>query len=120
MRPPTCVVFQLSFVATVALLASWIPSVGLARASAIPKGTNDGPIARTRIFLVEPAGPCTMKPSINALSPVPTGRRVETLPTKPGVPAGVGVGVGASALVRRARQMRVDPLYLLKIPPNRS
>ena len=53
-----------------------------------------GPSARTMIFLVEPFGPRTMNPSISTLSPVPTGRRVATLPTKPGVGEGVGVWVG--------------------------
>ncbi len=46
------------------------------------------------IFLVEPFGPRTMNPSISTLSPVPTGRRVATLPTRPGVGEGVGVWVG--------------------------
>src|SRR5215212_5289399 len=62
----------------------------------MPKGIKDGPMARTRIFLVEPAGPWTMNPSIKALSPVPTGSRVETLPTRPGMAVGVTAGVTAT------------------------
>src|SRR3954463_1349552 len=52
------------------------------------------------IFLTDPTGPWTMTPSIRTLSSVATGRRVETLATRPGVgggvgvPPGVGVGVG--------------------------
>jgi hypothetical protein len=45
------------------------------------------------IFFAEPCGPCTMNPSIRTLSSVPTGSRVETLATKPGVAVGIGVGV---------------------------
>jgi hypothetical protein len=41
------------------------------------------------IFLIDPAGPWTMSPSMSTSSPVPTGRRVETLPTNPGVAVGV-------------------------------
>src|SRR5205085_2546425 len=52
------------------------------------------PIARTIIFLEEPCPPWTMKPCISTFSPVPTGRRVDTLPTKPGVAVGVAVAVG--------------------------
>src|SRR6478609_7361394 len=97
MIPPNCVLFQSLFDAIRALLELRISSVGLASASVIPKGSNDGPIARMIIFLFEPLGPCTMNPSIRALSPVPTGRRVETLPTSPvpGVAVAVAVGVAA-------------------------
>src|SRR6478735_4113699 len=103
MIPPAWVVLQASFEAIKVLPASRISSTGLASASGIPKGRRDGPIARTMIFFVEPLGPWTMKPSIRTLLPVPTGRRVETLPTRPGgvapgvavgVAVGVGVGVG--------------------------
>src|SRR3954463_1679795 len=103
MMPPSCVVAQLSFEAILVLLESKISRVGSATASAIPKGISDGPIARTRIFLIEPPAPWTMNPSISALSPVPTGRRVEMLATKPGVgvavPTGVAVAVGATVAV---------------------
>lgn len=91
--PPTWIVFQLSFDPIRALLELKIPRVGLAKASAIPKALSDGPIARTTIFLVELDGPWTMIPSIKTLSPVPTGRRVETLTTRPGEAVGVAVGV---------------------------
>src|SRR5438270_8738157 len=99
MIPPTWVVFQSLFDATFTLFASKISRVGLTSASLIPKPASDGPIARTMIFLVEPAGPWTMKPSIKTLSSVPTGSRVDTLATKPagvavGVAVDVGVGVG--------------------------
>src|SRR3954470_6663130 len=96
MIPPTCVVFQSLFEAIKVLPASRISNVGFASASGIPKGRRDGPIARTMIFLVEPLGPWTIKPSIRTLLPVPTGRRVETLPTRPvaGVAVAVGVAVG--------------------------
>ena len=50
-------------------------------------------MARTIIFLAEPTGPCTIKPSISTLSSAPTGSRVETFSTNPGVEVGVGVGV---------------------------
>src|SRR3982751_5297384 len=93
MMPPICVVFQLSLDAIWTLLELKIVRVGLARASGIPNGLSEGPIARTRIFLVEPAGPWMINPSIKALSPVPTGSRVETLATRPGVAVGVPVGV---------------------------
>src|SRR3954454_24112037 len=93
MRPPTWVVFQLSLLATIALVESWISRVGFASASVIPNGMSDGPIARTIIFLLEPPGPWTIKPSINTFSPVPTGRRVEMLPTTPAAGEAVGVGV---------------------------
>src|SRR4051812_48254638 len=96
MIPPTCVVFQLSFDAIWVLLELKIPRVGLATASGIPKGISDGPTARTRIFLIEPEGPWTMNPSIKALSPVPTGSRVETLATRPGVVVGVVVAVAVA------------------------
>src|SRR4051812_38676772 len=95
-RPPSWVVFQSSFVATMALVESWISKVGFASASVIPKGRSEGPIARTMIFLVEPSGPWTMNPSINTFSSRPTGRRVETLPTSPGVAVGVGPGVAVA------------------------
>src|SRR6478752_3885905 len=93
MMPPTWVVFQLSLEAIFVLVESKMSKVGLRTASAIPKGTREGPIARIRIFLVDPAGPSTMSPSINALSPMPTGSRVETLATSPAVAVGVAVGV---------------------------
>src|SRR3954470_24202505 len=96
MIPPTWVVLQLSFVATSALLASRISRVGFAKASFTPNGTSDGAIARTMIFLAEPAGPCTINPSISTLSSVPTGRRVETLATNPGAAVGVTVGVAVA------------------------
>src|SRR3954465_14927514 len=96
-RPPTWVVFQSSFVAIMALVESWISKVGFASASVIPNGRSEGPIARTMIFLAEPSGPWTMNPSINTFSSTPTGRRVETLPTRPGVAVGVAAG-GAVAV----------------------
>src|SRR5437660_409733 len=102
MIPPTWVVFQSLFDATFTLFASKISRVGLASASLIPKPASDGPIARTMIFLVEPAGPWTMKPSIKTLSSVPTGSRVETLATKPGVAVGVGVAAGVAVGVGEA------------------
>src|SRR3954451_5234982 len=95
-RPPSWVVFQSSLVATMALVESWISKVGFASASVIPKGRSEGPIARTMIFLVEPSGPWTMNPSINTFSSRPTGRRVETLPTSPGVAVGVAAGVAVA------------------------
>src|SRR6476646_7933364 len=99
MIPPTCVVFQLSFDAIFVLVASKISRVGLATASGIPKGINDGPMARMRIFLIEPAGPWTMNPSIRTSSPVPTGSRVEMLATRPGGALGVAVGVAVGDAV---------------------
>src|SRR3954462_7356888 len=96
MMPPSCVVFQSLLNPIWALLELNIPRVGLRSASVIPKRMSDGPIARTRIFLVEPAGPWTMNPSIKALSPVPAGSRVETLPTRPGVEVAVGVPVAVA------------------------
>src|SRR3954471_2014167 len=100
MMPPTCVVFQSSLEAILLLLASKISRVGLDIASVIPKGTSDGPIARIRIFFVEPAGPWAIKPSISTFSFVPTGSRVETLATRPaGVAAGVPVGVAVAVAV---------------------
>src|SRR6476469_4057700 len=83
MIPPNCVLFQSLFDAIRTLLEFRIARVGLASASVMPKGRSDGPIARTMIFLVEPFGPWTMNPSIRTLSPVPTERRVEMLPTRP-------------------------------------
>src|SRR3954463_14055097 len=52
------------------------------------------------IFLIEPTGPWTIKPSIRTLSSVPTGSRVETFATRPGagVGEGVSVGVGCESL----------------------
>src|ERR1041384_8218651 len=90
-----------------------------------------------------PSAPVAISPPIRALSPLRTRRRVEMFPNELGVGAGVGVGVDVGvgdaagvALgvgvtpgvgvgnpddpVRRARQMRVIPLYLLNIPPTRS
>src|SRR6476646_7767224 len=99
MIPPTCVVFQLSFDAIFVLVASKISRVGLATASGIPKGINDGPMARMRIFLIEPAGPWTMNPSIRTLSSVPTGSRVEMLATRPGGALGDAVGVAVAVAV---------------------
>src|SRR5687768_14276655 len=94
MIPPTCVFRQSLFDAINALLASRISSVGFANASVTPNWVRNGPSARTMIFLVEPFGPRTMKPSMSTLSPVPTGRRVATFATKPGVAPGVGEGPG--------------------------
>src|SRR6476619_1004808 len=101
MIPPICVFFQSLFEAIRVLAASRISRVGLASASGIPKGRSDGPIARIMIFFVEPFGPWTMNPSIRTLFPVPTGRRVETLPTRPtaGVAVAVAVGLGVAVAV---------------------
>src|SRR4249919_630157 len=101
MIPPNCVCFQSLFDAIRALLRSRISRVGLASASVIPKGRSDGPIARTMIFFFEPLGPWTMNPSIRTLFPVPTGRRVETLLTRPtvGVAVAVAVGLGVDVAV---------------------
>src|SRR2546421_12570077 len=52
-------------------------------------------MARTIIFLAEPTGPWTIKPSISTLSSAPTGSRVETFSTNPGAEVVVGVAVGA-------------------------
>src|SRR3954468_7794811 len=81
------------------LVPSYISRVGFTRASAIPNGINDGPIARTIIFLAEAGGPWTMNPSIRTLSSVPTGRRVETLATRPGATVGEAVGPGVALAV---------------------
>src|SRR5436190_13715691 len=97
MSPPNCVRFQSLFDAIRALLEFRISRVGLPSASVTPKGTSDGPIVRTMIFLVEPFGPWTMNPSIRTLSPVPTERRVEMLPTRPLVGVAVAVAVGVAA-----------------------
>src|SRR4051794_26771159 len=115
MMPPACVVRQSLFVATIALLPSWISKVGFANASGIPKGISDGPIARTRIFLVEPAGPWTIKPSIKTSSSVPTGRRVETLATNPGVAVAVGVAVGVAEAVGVGAAVRKTFLMLYSV-----
>src|SRR2546421_10874944 len=52
-------------------------------------------MARTIIFLAEPTGPWTIKPSISTLSSAPTGSRVETFSTNPGAEVVVGVAVSA-------------------------
>src|SRR3954464_15893848 len=56
-------------------------------------------MARTITFLAEPAGPCTIKPSISTLSSAPTGSRVETFSTNPGPAVEVGIGVGDEVVV---------------------
>src|SRR4051812_18802691 len=99
MMPPISVVFQSLLDAIWAVAELKMPSVGLASPSGIPKGMSEGPIARTRIFWVAPAGPCTMNPSIKALSPVPAGSRVETLATTPGLAVAVAVGVAVGVAV---------------------
>src|SRR5690349_7413033 len=101
----------------IALLESWISKVGFFKASAIPKGISDGPMARMMIFLIEPAGPWTMKPSIKALSSLPTGRRVETLPTRPGVELAVAVGVALGVAVAVAVGVGVAAPSLSVIVP---
>src|SRR3954469_20062393 len=99
MIPPNCVLFQLLFDAIKPLLEFRISRVGLASASVIPKGSSDGTMARMMIFFADPLGPWTMNPSIRALSPLPTGRRVETLPTTPGLGVADGVAVAAGVAV---------------------
>src|SRR5450631_1518269 len=89
--PPICVVCQSSFVPMV-LLVSCSSSCGLASAFGTPNCVKEGPAARMSTLFG--TLPCTMKPAIITLAPVPTCRRVAMFPSVAGLGVGVGVGVG--------------------------
>src|SRR4030081_2001768 len=74
------------------LAVSWSSSRGLASALGTPNWVREGPAARMSTLLG--ALPCTMKPAIITLPPVPTCSRVEMFPSVAGLGVGVGVGVG--------------------------
>src|SRR5450755_2827410 len=91
MIPNICVVCQSSFIPMV-VVVSWSSSRGLASTFATPKFAREGPAARMSTFFG--ALPCTIKPAISTLAPVPTCRRVAMFPSVAGLGVGVGVGVG--------------------------
>src|SRR5450759_875685 len=74
------------------LVLSWSSSCGLASAFGTPNCVREGPAARMSTLLG--ALPCTMKPAINTLAPIPTCSRVEMFPSVAGLGVGVGVAVG--------------------------
>src|SRR5450759_4252782 len=85
------------------LVLSWSSSCGLASAFGTPNRVREGPAARMSTLFG--ALPCTMKPAIITLSPVPTCSRVEMFPSVAGwgvgvaVDVGVAVGVGVGGVV---------------------
>src|ERR1039457_2537340 len=74
------------------LLVSCSSSCGLASTFGTPNSVREGPAARMSTLFG--TLPCTMKPAIITLAPVPTCSRVEMFPSVAGL--GVGVGVGAA------------------------
>src|ERR1017187_9006845 len=74
------------------LVVSWSSSRGLASTFGTPKFAREGPAARINTLFG--ALPCTMKPAIITLAPVPTCSRVEMFPSVAGL--GVGVAVGGA------------------------
>src|SRR5450432_2806027 len=95
MTPPICVVCQSSFIPMV-LLVSCSSSCGLASGLGTPKFAREGPIARMSTLFG--ALPCTTKPAIITLAPVPTCSRVAMFPSVAGLGVGVGVGVGGGGV----------------------
>src|ERR1017187_8477484 len=76
------------------VVVSWSSSRGLASTFATPKFAREGPAARMSTLLG--ALPCTMKPAIITLAPVPTCSRVDMFPSVAGLGVGVGVDVGVA------------------------
>src|SRR5450755_1812802 len=74
------------------VVVSWSSSRGLASTFGTPKFAREGPAARMSTFFG--ALPCTMKPAISTLAPVPTCSRVDMFPSVAGLGVGVGVAVG--------------------------
>ena len=59
------------------LLESYTPTTGFARAPDTLKAVSAGPMPRTRMFFVVPAGPETTNPAIRMLAPLSTSAREE-------------------------------------------
>ena len=76
------------------LLLSWSSNRGLASAFKTPNCVSEGPAARMSTLFG--TLPCTIKPAIITLAPVPTCRRVEIFPSVAGQGVGVGFGVGVA------------------------
>src|SRR5664279_4508771 len=94
--PPICVFCQSSFVPMM-LLLSCSSNIGSANGFGTPNCAREGPAARMSTLFG--AVPCTMKPAIITLAPVPTCSRVDMFPSVAGLGVGVGDGVGVAVAV---------------------